>query len=206
MEDNDRRSFFFGFRRPLEPRPGFNGRRFQPFEETAGSVETDQQTEIEPMLAADPNGIHEKAGQPQLFDNHGTNPGNIQGQSHSELVSSSNVTEKNNEKNDSQNSQQAEFSQDIQNQSQAQVNHSGNSDVDVNLNVEIDTTAIAYALLCSMLATKQMTEKQFNTAVRKLDGLTKNKKEKKKKDDAGPTHRIKAKPSSIKMYDPNQRG
>lgn len=39
----------------------------------------------------------------------------------------------------------------------AQIGQSGNSDVDVYVNIEIDTKPIAYALLSSLLATKQIT-------------------------------------------------
>ena len=93
--------------------------------------------------------------------------------------------------------------------------------MDVNLNVQVDTTAIAYALLCSMLATKQMTEKEFDIAVRKLEGLTDSKKDKKKRADRekkkteGEKEKTRARkkssrntviPSAVKMYDPNKRG
>ncbi|GGA29744.1 hypothetical protein [Psychrobacillus lasiicapitis] len=52
------------------------------------------------------------------------------------------------------------------------IGQSGNSDVDVNVNVNIDTTSIAYAYLCSMLATKKMTNDEFETAIRKMEELT----------------------------------
>ncbi|SES46324.1 hypothetical protein [Psychrobacillus sp. OK032] len=52
------------------------------------------------------------------------------------------------------------------------ISQSGNSDVDINVNVNIDTTSIAYAYLCSMLATKKMTNDEFETAIRKLEELT----------------------------------
>jgi DNA gyrase/topoisomerase IV subunit A len=52
------------------------------------------------------------------------------------------------------------------------IGQSGNSDVDVNVNVIVDTTSIAFAYLCSMLATKKMTNNEFETAVQKLEELT----------------------------------
>jgi len=52
------------------------------------------------------------------------------------------------------------------------IGQSGNSDVDVHVDVHVDTTAIAFAILTSLLATKQMTEEEFNIAVRRLENLT----------------------------------
>ncbi len=62
----------------------------------------------------------------------------------------------------------------------SQIGHSGNSDVDVEVNVIVDTTALAYAYLCSMLATNKMTNDEFDIALKKLKELTKHKD---KKDD-----------------------
>jgi hypothetical protein len=56
------------------------------------------------------------------------------------------------------------------------IDHSGNSDVDVNVNVQVDTTPIAFAILCSLLATGQFSNEEFELAVRKLEELTNNKK------------------------------
>lgn len=58
------------------------------------------------------------------------------------------------------------------NENNARIGHSGNSDVDIQLNVQVDTRPIAYAILCSLLATKQMTNEEFATAVQKMDELT----------------------------------
>lgn len=55
---------------------------------------------------------------------------------------------------------------------QASIHHSGNSDVDVHVNIEIDTKSIAYALLCSSLAKKELTNEQFEFALNKLAELT----------------------------------
>lgn len=52
------------------------------------------------------------------------------------------------------------------------IHQSGNSDVDVT--VKIDTTPIAFAMLCSLLATKQLSNREFESAVRKLEELTNN--------------------------------
>ncbi|WP_051530039.1 hypothetical protein [Anoxybacteroides tepidamans] len=61
----------------------------------------------------------------------------------------------------------------IKNGSISSIGQSGNSDVDIHLNVHVDTTAIAFAILCSLLATKQMNIGEFNEAVRKLEHLIK---------------------------------
>lgn len=78
---------------------------------------------------------------------------------------------------------------------QSIIRQSGNSDVDVS--VEVDTTPIAYAMLCSLLATKQLSNKEFEAAVRKLEELT-NKKE---------SHSINNKndTSKAKLYDDRRR-
>lgn len=52
------------------------------------------------------------------------------------------------------------------------VGHSGNSDVDVE--VTVDTAPIAYAMLCTLLASKQISSDDFKTSVRRLEGLTRN--------------------------------
>jgi GTPase SAR1 family protein len=64
-------------------------------------------------------------------------------------------------------------------ENQAKINQSGNSNVSVNVNVEVDTKAIAYAILCSSLAKKELTNAEFEFALKKLDELTskKNKEE-----------------------------
>jgi hypothetical protein len=64
------------------------------------------------------------------------------------------------------------------NENQAKINHSGNSNVNVNVNVEVDTMAIAYALLCSSLAKKDLTNDEFQFALSKLEELTNNNKKK----------------------------
>ncbi|TRZ37037.1 hypothetical protein CEQ21_16230 [Niallia circulans] len=53
----------------------------------------------------------------------------------------------------------------------AQIGESGNSDVDVYVNVEVNTNPIAYAMLCSLLATKQITRSEFDEAIRNLERL-----------------------------------
>ncbi|QKY68274.1 hypothetical protein [Lentibacillus sp. CBA3610] len=52
------------------------------------------------------------------------------------------------------------------------IKDSGNSDVDIS--ILIDTTPMAYAMLCSLLSTQQLTNHEFDKAVRKLEDLTKN--------------------------------
>ncbi|MFC3882371.1 hypothetical protein ACFOU2_02040 [Bacillus songklensis] len=61
--------------------------------------------------------------------------------------------------------------------SQSKIDRSGNSDVDVTVNVQVDTTAIAFAMLYSLLMTKQISNKECELAVRQLkDLINKNKK------------------------------
>ncbi|WP_316569419.1 hypothetical protein [Neobacillus sp. YIM B06451] len=57
------------------------------------------------------------------------------------------------------------------NENSSKIGHSGNSNVDVNVNIQIDTKAIAYALLCSSLARKEMTNEEFSFAIKKLEEL-----------------------------------
>lgn len=61
----------------------------------------------------------------------------------------------------------------IRNSSTANLEKSGNSDVDVNLEIHIDNTPIAFAMLCSLYASKQLTLREFNTLVQKLEELRK---------------------------------
>lgn len=72
-----------------------------------------------------------------------------------------------------------DFSTRSNNENEAKIGHSGNSNVDVNVNVEIDTTAIAYAILCSSLAKKELTNEEFEFAVKKLEDLMSEKQRKK---------------------------
>ena len=83
----------------------------------------------------------------------------------------SNLSESNDLEND--------FSTRSKNDNEAKIGHSGNSNVDVNVNVEIDTTAIAYAILCSSLAKKELTNDEFEFAVKKLEELMSEKQRKK---------------------------
>lgn len=55
------------------------------------------------------------------------------------------------------------------------IGNSGNSDIDMNLEVHIDNTAIGFAILCTLLATGQMNEREFQTSVKKLEELTNQK-------------------------------
>ena len=53
---------------------------------------------------------------------------------------------------------------------------SGNSDVDIHINIEMDTRPIGYAMLCSLLATKQISNEDFEHALLKWEQLSKQKK------------------------------
>ncbi|OXS64698.1 hypothetical protein B1B01_25260 [Priestia filamentosa] len=48
------------------------------------------------------------------------------------------------------------------------IGHSGNSDVDVTVDVEVDTMPIAFAMLYSLLTSKQISDKEFELAIRRL--------------------------------------
>ncbi|GGN57436.1 hypothetical protein [Oceanobacillus indicireducens] len=60
---------------------------------------------------------------------------------------------------------------DYRSDTRSTIDYSGNSDVDIEVNV--DTTPIAYAMLCTLLATKQISDFEFKKAVRRLEDLTK---------------------------------
>ncbi|WP_206207748.1 hypothetical protein [Virgibacillus profundi] len=59
---------------------------------------------------------------------------------------------------------------DFKNDTRSTIDYSGNSDIDIE--VTVDTTPIAYAMLCTLLATKQISDFEFKTAVRRLEDLT----------------------------------
>lgn len=59
---------------------------------------------------------------------------------------------------------------DLKNDTLSTVSYSGNSDVDVD--VTVDTTPIAYAMLYTLLASKQISNHEFKAAVRKLEDLS----------------------------------
>ncbi|MEH7346735.1 hypothetical protein V7122_23075 [Bacillus sp. JJ1532] len=63
----------------------------------------------------------------------------------------------------------------INNESKNSIGQSGNSDVDLQVDVHVDTTAIGFAILCSLLATKQMSNLEFEQAVKRLEEITKKK-------------------------------
>ncbi|MEJ8767431.1 MULTISPECIES: hypothetical protein [unclassified Oceanobacillus] len=60
---------------------------------------------------------------------------------------------------------------DFRNDTRSTIDYSGNSDVDIEVNV--DTTPIAYAMLCTLLATKQISDFEFKKAVHRLEDLIK---------------------------------
>ena len=78
------------------------------------------------------------------------------------------------------------------------IGHSGNSDIDMNVEVNVDTTAIGFAILCSLLATGQMTDRQFNDAVSKLEELTREKMSNFYGNDRNDT-------SGVRLYNPKKR-
>jgi hypothetical protein len=55
------------------------------------------------------------------------------------------------------------------NSNQSQVAHSGNSDVNVHINIQVDVKPIALAILYSLLAKKQLSNEEFESALRKLE-------------------------------------
>lgn len=61
------------------------------------------------------------------------------------------------------------YTADFTPEDRSTIEHSGNSDVDVK--VIVDTTPIAYAMLCSFLAAKQISPSEFKDSVRELESL-----------------------------------
>lgn len=55
------------------------------------------------------------------------------------------------------------------NLNQSQVAHSGNSDVNVHINIQVDVKPIALAILYSLLAKNQLSNEEFELALRKLE-------------------------------------
>lgn len=87
----------------------------------------------------------------------------------------------------------------------ASIGHSGNSDVDVHVNIDVDTRPIAYAVLCSLYATKQMSQVEFELAVKKMEELTDKSKTKKViKDDSDLQQQVEKKGASqLRIFGPN---
>lgn len=53
----------------------------------------------------------------------------------------------------------------------SEINNSGNSEVDVHITIDIDVKPVAFAMLYSLLASKQLTEHQFEDALKRLQEL-----------------------------------
>jgi hypothetical protein len=87
----------------------------------------------------------------------------------------------------------------------ANIGHSGNSDVDVQVSIEVDTRPIAYALLCSMLATKQLSQSEFETAVNKMEELTGKKESKKGINKEGSSNKQSSKKGNTKTQPVGRR-
>ncbi|WP_142919176.1 hypothetical protein [Peribacillus saganii] len=70
------------------------------------------------------------------------------------------------------------------------IGHSGNSNVDVHVSVEVDTRPIAYAMLCALLASNQLSNQQFETAVKKWEDLSDSKKDKSSEEKSEPSSKV----------------
>ncbi|WP_142384809.1 hypothetical protein [Bacillus sp. M6-12] len=70
------------------------------------------------------------------------------------------------------------------------IGHSGNSNVDVHVSVEVDTRPIAYAMLCALLASNQLSNQQFETAVKKWEDLSDSKKKKSNDDKSDSSSKV----------------
>jgi hypothetical protein len=55
------------------------------------------------------------------------------------------------------------------NSNQSQVTHSGNSNVNIHINIQVDVKPIALAILYSLLAKKQLSNEELESALRKLE-------------------------------------
>ncbi|MCA1063966.1 hypothetical protein QTG56_01925 [Rossellomorea sp. AcN35-11] len=54
---------------------------------------------------------------------------------------------------------------------QSTITGSGNSDVDVHITIDVDVKPVAFAMLYSLLASKQLTAEQFEEAWKRLQEL-----------------------------------
>jgi hypothetical protein len=52
---------------------------------------------------------------------------------------------------------------------QAQLAHSGNSDVNIQIQLQIDLTPIAFTVLYALLAKKQISNEEFELALKRLE-------------------------------------
>ncbi|MEH7354659.1 hypothetical protein V7150_13955 [Neobacillus drentensis] len=92
------------------------------------------------------------------------------------------------------NAESRSFEQDnikIRNENTNSIGQSGNSDVDIQIDVHVDTTAIAFAILCSLLATKQMNNVEFEEAVERLQNLNSRENYRYKLDDPNDLSNVK---------------
>jgi hypothetical protein len=55
------------------------------------------------------------------------------------------------------------------NMAQSKISGSGNSNVDVHIQIDVDVKPIAFALLYSLFASNQLTETQFEHALKRLE-------------------------------------
>lgn len=51
---------------------------------------------------------------------------------------------------------------------QSTITHSGNSDVTVQITIQVDVKPIAFAILYSLVASKQLSTEEFESALQKL--------------------------------------
>jgi hypothetical protein len=58
---------------------------------------------------------------------------------------------------------------EIENIAQSKVSESGNSNVDVHIKINVDVKPIAFAMLYSLFSSKQLTELQFEEALKRLE-------------------------------------
>ncbi|WP_053217341.1 hypothetical protein [Virgibacillus senegalensis] len=59
----------------------------------------------------------------------------------------------------------------VENNLRTLLKNSGNSDVDLEVNIDIDTKAIAYGIICSLYGRGDLSERELDKAVQKLDRL-----------------------------------
>ncbi|XQY91006.1 hypothetical protein ACNRWW_15960 [Metabacillus sp. HB246100] len=55
--------------------------------------------------------------------------------------------------------------------SQSTIEKSGNSDIDIYITIDLDVKPVAFAMLYSLLASKQLSTEQFEDAMKRLHEL-----------------------------------
>jgi hypothetical protein len=52
---------------------------------------------------------------------------------------------------------------------QSEISDSGNSKVDIKINIQVDVKPIAFAIIYTLLAVRQISEEEFQSAIKKIE-------------------------------------